>query len=284
MSLQCPACTAPLPERAYFCAACAAPVRCKHCQELLELNARACIICGAPLGTNGAKPATDPAMPVMNTFELEEDQESRTVRLRLTDHAVANVGEALSYVFADRITTRHRPSTASHIVQHSDGVAPPLLLPPDPANEETTDGANSTPSAATRPAMEPSSDQARLRHVFEHEGEDLRLEEDDLKADSLQDYARRLTYLFLYAHELEGRKPLPYDALKRILETAKVWDPNTRYAVQHKLALEIQDNTIRPYKGRSQQRHPSPRRDPQPKSPKPWLDAGNPHAKQQSRQ
>jgi hypothetical protein len=246
MSLQCPACTAPLPERAYFCAACAAPVRCKHCQELLELNARACIMCGAPLGTNGAKPANDPTMPVMNTFELEEDPKSRTVRLRLTDHAVANVGEALSYVFADRITTRHRPSTATRIVQHTDGAAPPLLLPPDPATEETTDDDNSTPTtAATTPATEPSSDEARLRHIFEHQGEDLRLEEDDLKAVSLQDYARRLTYLFLYAHELEGRKPLAYDALKKILETAKVWDPNTRYAVQHKLALEIQDNTIR---------------------------------------
>ena len=242
MSLQCPTCTAPLPERAYFCAACAVPIRCKHCQELLEPNARACIMCGTLIGGNGAKPTTDPTGPVMNTFELEEDQKSRTVCLRLTDHAVANVGEALSYVFADRLTTRNRPSTTSHILQHTDLATPPLLLPPDSATEETTENANGT---ATIPAAEPASDQARLRLIFEHEGDDLRLEEDDLKADSLQDYARRLTYLFLYAHELEGRKPLAYDALKKILETAKVWDPNTRYAVQHKLALEIQDNTIR---------------------------------------
>lgn len=246
MSLQCPACTAPLPERAYFCAACAAPVRCKHCQELLEPNARACIMCGTPLGSNGAKPSTDPTGPVMNTFELDEDQKSRTVRLRLTDHAVANVGEALSYVFADRITTRHRPSTTSHVTLRTDPATPPLLLPPERATEDATENANGAATTdATEPTAEPASDQARLRHIFEHDGDGLRLEEDDLKADSLQDYARRLTYLFLYAHELEGRKPLAYDALKRILETAKVWDANTRYAVQHKLALEIQDNTIR---------------------------------------
>jgi hypothetical protein len=203
-------------------------------------------MCGTPLGSNGAKPSTDPTGPVMNTFELDEDQKSRTVRLRLTDHAVANVGEALSYVFADRITTRHRPSTTSHVTLRTDPATPPLLLPPERATEDATENANGAATTdATEPTAEPASDQARLRHIFEHDGDGLRLEEDDLKADSLQDYARRLTYLFLYAHELEGRKPLAYDALKRILETAKVWDANTRYAVQHKLALEIQDNTIR---------------------------------------
>lgn len=250
-SLQYPSCMAPLPERGYFCAACATPVRCKHCNDALEVNARACVMCGTPLGTNDASTTTDPgATPVMNTFELEEDQKSRTVRLRLTDHAVANVGEALSYVFTDRITTRHRTTAATHIVQRTDAT-PALLLPPepDPATEDASDT-----SAATTPTLPPSTttllpDQERLRHIFAYNGEELRLEEDDLKADSGQDYARRLTYLFLYAHELEGRKPLAYDTLKKILETAKVWDPNTRYAVQHKMAVEIEDNNIRLKKG-----------------------------------
>jgi hypothetical protein len=192
---------------------------------------------------------SDPAAPVMNTFELQEDQKSRTVRLRLTDDAVANVGEALSYVFADRITTRRAPNSASRIVQHEDAATTAaLLLPPDPGTQQASD-AGSGVTATTPPPSEDGMDQKRLRQIFEYEGEDLRLEEDDLKADSGQDYARRLTYLFLYAHEQEGRKPISYDALKKILDAAKVWDANTRHALQHKMAIEIEDNAVRLKKG-----------------------------------
>jgi hypothetical protein len=40
------------------------------------------------------------------------------------------------------------------------------------------------------------------------------------------DYYRRLTYLFLYAHELQGRMTTPKAELVKILKDAKVFDPN----------------------------------------------------------
>lgn len=81
--------------------------------------------------------------------------------------------------------------------------------------------------------------------MFSYDNDELRLEEDRLKADSGLEYARRLTYLFLYAHQLEGRKPVPYGSVKRVLEAAKIWDTNTRYALLHKFAVEISDDQIR---------------------------------------
>lgn len=117
MSVNCPSCTAPLSERGYYCAACATQVRCKQCQEPLELKARACIMCGTSTGQMGASAAgNSKPTAAINTLELEEDLKSRTVRLHLTDHAVAHVGDALTAVFGDRLASK--PRTAQRMVQH----------------------------------------------------------------------------------------------------------------------------------------------------------------------
>jgi hypothetical protein len=240
MSVNCTSCTATLAERGYYCAACATQVRCKHCQEPLELHARACIMCGTSTGQNGTSTAGNgKPTAAINTLELEEDLKSRTVRLHLTDHAVAHVGDALTAVFADRLAGK--PRTTQRIIQHVD-TTPPLL--PPPASEDTTTLLETAAPSRTAPT-ETDTDRQRLRQVFEYDTDELRLEEDRLKADSGLEYARRLTYLFLYAHELEGRKPVPYASLKRVLETAKIWDANTRHALLHKFAVEISDDQIR---------------------------------------
>lgn len=241
MPLICPSCATALPERGFFCLACAVQVRCKACHEPLEPHARACVMCGAGVGTDGVThPLDGKTSDPINTFELQEDLRSRTVRLHLTDHAVAHVGDALSAVFADRITGK--PRTAQHVRQQAESVRTML---PAPAEQQGSDAEELAPQmpATTNPA--PENDQQRLRQIFEYEGDEVRLEEDRLKADSGQDYARRLTYLFLYAHELEGRKPVPYAGVKKILETAKIWDNNTRHALTHKMAVEIENEMVR---------------------------------------
>lgn len=242
MSLTCPSCTTPLPERGFYCPECAIQVRCKQCHEPLEMHAHACVMCGSSVANSEASDGKPTA--TINTFELQEDLRSRTVRLHLTDEAVAHVGEALTVVFADRITSR--PRGAQRIAQQADSPAV-LLLPTSPPTSADEDVVAVVPPAASAEDDAPSagSDRERLHRVFEYDGDGLRLEEDRLKAVSGQDYVRRLTYLFLYANELEGRKPLPYADLKKILEAAKLWDANTRYAISHKLSLEIADSQVR---------------------------------------
>ena len=236
--MTCPSCTTTLPERGFYCPSCAVPVRCKHCSEALEANARACVMCGTATGTDGALPTNGHATSAVNTFELQEDLKSRTVRLHLTDEAVSHVGEALTAVFADRIVNRPRP-----IQRIAQAVTLQAALElPAPATASDVD----TPGAQTPPPPGPGGDQERLRQIFEYAGDELRLEEDRLKADNGQDYARRLTYLFLYAHELEGRKPLAMASLKKILEAARLWDDaNVRHALTHKMAVEIENDQVR---------------------------------------
>jgi hypothetical protein len=196
-------------------------------------------MCGTATRTNGTTlPTNGHATPAVNTFELQEDVKSRTVRLHLTDEAVSHVGDALTAVFADRIVNRPRPTQR---IPQAVTLQAALELPA-PAAVSGVD----TPAASAPPPPAPGGDQERLRQIFEYAGDELRLEEDRLKADSGQDYARRLTYLFLYAHELEGRKPLPIASLKKILETARLWeDANVRHALTHKMAVEIENDQMR---------------------------------------
>jgi hypothetical protein len=195
-------------------------------------------MCGTVTGTNGTSTQTNGKhAPGINTFELQEDLKSRNVRATVTDHAIAHMGEALAAILAERITTRPRPPQRT--IEHVD-TTPPLLPPPPAANapQEVT----ATPPSTSPPQ---GTDQQRLHQIFEYDGEEIRLQEDDLKAESGQDYARRLTYLFLLAHETEGRKPIAYESLKRILDTAKIWDNNTRHALTHKMAVEIEGTMVR---------------------------------------
>ena len=172
-------------------------------------------MCGTTTGSGVATSGDGQPTRTINTFELQEDLRSRTVKIHLTDEAVSHVGDALTAVFADRITGRPR---APHRITTQLDATP--LLSPAAAHIDSDDETPETPTSL--PPVVNGSDQERLHQIFEYVGDELRLEEDRLKADSGLDYARRLTYLFLYAHEVEGRKPLAYASLKKILETARL--------------------------------------------------------------
>ena len=86
-------------------------------------------------------------------------------------------------------------------------------------------------TSAVKKTMESSAtltDRDRVLTLFHADGESLELKDNRLKAKSQSDFCRRLTYLFLYAHELHGRLTTTYDDLRRIHQVAKVWDANTR--------------------------------------------------------
>jgi hypothetical protein len=129
-------------------------------------------------------------------------------------------------------TTRHGQQDGNHLT-------PLLPLAPDPDSSEVTKHVG---SGQSNPA---NTDAERLKEIFEEENDDFRLEEHRLKADSRMEYARRLTYLYIYAHELAGRKPITIDRVRRMLDACKVLDNNTRNELTHRMALEIDGENVR---------------------------------------
>jgi len=236
----CPSCSASLVERGFFCASCAAQVRCKECREPLEKGARACVMCGTPIGTGAASPRANGNSSPMNTLDLQEDTRSRSLRISFTDSAIGSIGETVNQLVSDKLA-KHGPRSLK-VVGDPVPAVPQLPAAASAATGQVIDA----PHVVDRkPFAQPNGDGERIRNIFEPDGEDFKLEENRLKADSRLDYARRLTYLFIYAHELAGRKPIRFDLVKKLLETSKVWDNNTGHLLRHKMAVEIEGDTIR---------------------------------------
>jgi hypothetical protein len=235
----CASCGKTLSERGYFCASCAVQARCKQCNELLEKNAQACIMCGTKVGAGTAIPVANGTGLPMNTLELQEDTRSRSLRISFTDAAIGSIGETVNRLVSDRLAP-HGPRP----LRTMGGAAAMATLPPANEGGEAAQVIDSNPVDG-KPLAEPPGVAERMREIFEINGEDVRLEEHRLKADSRLEYARRITYLFIYAQELAGKKPISYASVKRLLEASKVLDTNTRHELAHKMAVEIDGDTIR---------------------------------------
>jgi hypothetical protein len=176
----------------------------------------------------------------MNTLELQEDTRSRSLRISFTDAAIGSIGETVNHLVLDKLAPHGTRS-----LKIVDGPMPGVPQLPAAAAADTGQVIDVPHVADNKPVAQPTGDAERIGSIFEPDGEDFKLEENRLKADSRLDYARRLTYLFIYAHELAGRKPIRFDLVKKILETSKVWDNNTRHLLKHKMAVEIEGDTIR---------------------------------------
>jgi len=236
----CPSCSALLAERGFFCASCAVQVRCKECRESLENGARACVMCGTPVGTGKAEANVNGSASSMNTLELQEDTRSRSLRISFTDAAIGSIGATVNELVSNKLAS-HDPRSLKVV----GGTIPTVPQLPAAGSGATGPVIDAARVEDRKPLVPPTGDAERMRNIFEFDGEDFKLEENRLKADSRLDYARRLTYLFIYAHELAGRKPVGFDRVKKILETSKVWDNNTRHMLKQKMAVEIDGDMIR---------------------------------------
>ncbi len=100
----CPACSAVLPARGFFCPQCLTQARCKSCGEVLEPGAKGCVVCGTPLGEGAATPAVaangaaDHRAP--NMLRYEETRTSRKLEANLTDNAVENLAGPINAIMA----------------------------------------------------------------------------------------------------------------------------------------------------------------------------------------
>lgn len=234
-------CGSALPERAIFCSACAKQARCKACRDWLEANARACVNCGTLVGEaisgHGDEWLTPSA--AINTLNFQEDKAGRTVNFRFTDAAMASIGDTLLYALDQRLTR----GEARHVQRRAPHTSEIPLLPSAAVSDK---GGNATQSGEARQeanAVPDSGDLTQLREVFHHEGATLHLYEPRLKADSKLDYARRLSLLFIYAHEREGRPQVQRADLIVILE--KVYDNNTKTFLRTHPGFEREADTFR---------------------------------------
>jgi hypothetical protein len=235
----CPSCGKALSERGYFCAACAVQARCKQCNELLEKDAQACVMCGTTVVAGTANPAANGSGSPMNTLELQEDTRSRSLRISFTDAAIGSIGETVNRLVSDKLAP-HAPRP----LRTPGGPAATIPQLPAGAPSEASRIIDAKPDDG-KPSPQPTGDAERIREIFEINGDDVRLEEHRLKADSRLEYARRITYLFIYAQELAGKKPITYTSVKKLLDSSKVLDANTRHELAHKMAVEIDGDTIR---------------------------------------
>lgn len=222
--MNCPLCGEALAERGFFCKSCAAQVRCKSCRELLEPSAIACVECGTRVGQSAEHPENEVSLvsagvqPLRNTLSYQETRSNRTFQASLSDAAIQGLGEVLGDFFVQRGAVRPHHQTPPATKKE-------LALQPSPS-AQTGSGTNGNTQHAPEPPPvgDAPPDRSRILRLFHANDDALELTDNRLKAKSGSDFLRRLTYLFLYAHELHGRRSVPYEQLRTILRSAKAWD------------------------------------------------------------
>lgn len=223
MSIDCYNCGHSLSEKARFCSACKAQVRCKSCGEDLEANALACQICGEDVLPR------DIGAPTLNRIKFTEDKKGRTFEAEFTDR----VGESIGGTFAALLSKNSmslpirqvKPVVPSNqgkfnyaedveAENSSENEEPSLQLPaPVEIHPETTSK---------------SSTSEALKSLFEHTDDGWILEEPELKALNKGDFMKRVTCLFLYFQHEQGLTPVPRQDVLAMLHHCGVYDGTVR--------------------------------------------------------
>jgi hypothetical protein len=114
----------------------------------------------------------------------------------------------------------------------------------DETDEEPLRDGQDVPAVTNSPVGSQTSDAQRLRNVFNYEGERLKLIEPRLKATSRLDAVKRLSYLVLYAHELERRTQVPRSEVNDILRDRGLFDSNSSKWLSQCQDLVSEDNSL----------------------------------------
>lgn len=222
-------CFTVLPTRGTFCHKCGKQIKCTACSEFLEKDANACVICGHKVGENMGTALSPNVSVFANTFELNEISESRenkasrSIKVSCSDDAVANFSDFIEH----RIKSPQFGSPAS-ISQNGDNFK--KLKSGEVVREfnDTVSSRNIENPIAPQSGNNDESDVEILHRIFRRDGQSSwKLYEIALGATGKLDYAKRLTFLFLYLYELEAKESTRID-LKKILEDSTVYDTNFR--------------------------------------------------------
>jgi hypothetical protein len=216
--MNCPNCGDTLSERGNFCKSCGAQARCISCKAVLETGAAACVECGTKLGAGpqNGHPVPASTAPQRNKITFREDRNSRSFDADFSDVTMQSVGDVLVEYFENRSASQRQgnPRLFSHDV----------LEPAAKSLAAPLGGAAVSVEAEVTPNL--SDELKNALKFFRPKGKELELIENRLKAKNGMDFVRRLTYFFLYAHELQGRISASKTSIIAILKDGKVWDPN----------------------------------------------------------
>jgi hypothetical protein len=234
-TVTCPNCGYDSPQRAFYCAHCAAQLRCKACEEILVLNAQACIRCGTLVGEAALVKYPESARlqdSAINTLEYEETEKKKVIRARFSDPAVASMSNAISMMLAGggRMLRQHTGSQGpTRTMDHELPALPGASMVIDATGiQERAEGTMQLvfhPDAAT--------DLERIRRVFQTEGDQLKLIDSRLKAHTQFDFSQRLVVLLLFAYELNGRNSVPRAVVNEALDYATLNNSTTRSWLAH---------------------------------------------------
>jgi len=247
--LACPYCGSNLSDRAFFCGACDRQARCRECRELLQPEARICVVCGvATKGLNNSLSVINGASqlsPAVNKLDYEQTRISQSFHASLTDEAISNIGNSLAAFVTGRITEpiskARRISPDIMPVIEDQGV----FVPGSSDLAEETPKQLQLMTALLASEVQADSDQEKLLQIFRHDGDRLRLDETRIKASHKADAVQRLTLLLLYAHEVEGRDSISRAELKAELEDTGLYDGNSRRWVANCPDLHVDDSSVR---------------------------------------
>jgi hypothetical protein len=212
-----------------------------NCKDLLEPDAVACVECGTLVGQRSDGASPDPhgqPLPAtrtnQNTFSYHEDRNGKTFTGSFSNEAVDSMGGSLAEFFAYRAGA---PRPALHRHEHQEIVIEDrkALPPGEPTQVPAPVGAPPPPA----PSATETDDKSRIGKLFRENGQTLNLIDRRLKAKNGQAFMRRLTYLFLYAHELHGRFAVPRPDVIAVLKEGKIWDSNASRWLNQKIGFKI---------------------------------------------
>ena len=259
--LSCFKCQTTLPDRGTFCPNCAIQVRCRSCRDLLLPDARVCVECRTPIGTDSPSQPVDGASTVklnettgiitraVNTLEFEETPKRRYLVTRLTDEAINSLSNPLAAFMGGRAGTLGAKSRRSSNQDAALADSRQQSLLTDgyiDFNEQDQSDAIDVEPVVSDSSTSANTEEKKLRELFRYKDKTLKLIDSRLKASSQMDFVRRLTYLFLYAHELEGRETVIDKDLIAVLNDAKVLDAfgNARNWIKNSPELLIEGENV----------------------------------------
>lgn len=242
-SATCATCQTELPARAIFCGNCCTPVRCVNCKDLLDPNAKFCIVCGKRVGDGAASVAHDDDRPVLpvNKIRYEETTTSRSFEASFTNESAAALGSWLGTMPGSLMRDRLVASGVINpeVGERSDDPQMPAL---EQAIKSVQVGEVVEMSATNKEARVASE----LQRVFRREGDEFRLDDPRLKPGSKADATRRFVHLYLLACSvLDGRDSVPREELVEVAKHASLYDGNFNKAFNPPDNISIEDRNVR---------------------------------------
>ncbi len=213
------------------------------CRALLEPSALACVECGIKVGESDKSATTHGGEAIQsgrNSLSFQEDRNTRKFEASLTDTAMQALGGVFGDLFAQRGAVRGQQAFSGIAPKEGHLLEGGKQLPSSTVVLPMTDTPSPPPPTEEQFASpQTSDDKARVLKFFSSNGDKLELMDSRLKAASRLDYVRRLTYLFLYAHELHGRMSIPESDLNTVIQTAKMMDAsgNARTWIRKRIGI-----------------------------------------------